>query len=128
MYPWAGEIRTVSIARTANDVFCLPRHIETFAADVFGQLAAENGLRGLTRQRFVERLAHYYGEINALHPFREGNGRTQRAFLRQLASDAGWRLSWARLEPDTNDLASAASLRGDFRPLIDMLDTLIVPQ
>jgi cell filamentation protein len=128
VYPWAGEIRTVGIARTANDVFCLPQHIEAFAADVFGQLAAENGLQGLTRQRFVERLAYYYGEINALHPFREGNGRAQRAFLRQLAGAARWRLSWADLEPDTNDLASSASLRGDLRPLTRMLDTLIRPK
>jgi cell filamentation protein len=121
IYPWAGEIRTVSIARAVNDVVCLPQHIEGFAADVFGQLVAESGLRGLTRRQFVERLAHYYGEINALHPFRDGNGRAQRSFLRQLANDAGRRLSWANLDPDGNDRASAASLRGDLRPMLDML-------
>jgi fido (protein-threonine AMPylation protein) len=34
---------------------------------------------------FTERLTYYLGEINAIHPFREGNGRAQRAFFRQLA-------------------------------------------
>jgi cell filamentation protein len=61
---------------------------------------------GLSRPRFVERLAHYYGELNARHPFREGNGRTQRAFLRQLAATAGWRLDWSELRKDDNVEAS----------------------
>jgi cell filamentation protein len=60
-------------------------------------LAAENLLTGRTRDAFVARLAHYYGEINAIHPLREGNGRTQRAFLGQLARDAGWRVALSEL-------------------------------
>jgi cell filamentation protein len=58
----------------------------------------------------VERLAYYYGELNARHPFREGNGRTQRAFLRQLAAAAGWRVDWSGVRHDVNAEASRRSL------------------
>lgn len=74
-------------------------------------------LRDLSRPEFVDRLAHYLGEVNALHPFREGNGRTQRAFFAQLSRDAGWRLRWSRLDHQANVDASRASLRGDPDPL-----------
>ncbi|SBW26591.1 Fic/DOC family protein [Protofrankia symbiont of Coriaria ruscifolia] len=88
IYPWAGEIRVVGIAE--SDPFCLPQHIETYSAEVFGALAKERYLRGLSREDFRERLTYYFAEVNAIHPFREGNGRTQRAFFRQLSREAGW--------------------------------------
>ncbi len=78
VYPWAGEIRTIAIAKT--DLFCLPQHIEAYSAEVFASLSKEANLRGLSRELFVARLAHYFSEVNAIHPFREGNGRTQRTF------------------------------------------------
>lgn len=126
IYPWAGEIRTVAIAKT--DLFCLPQHIEPYAADVFGGLAREKHLRGLNRDDFVERVTHYYAEVNAIHPFREGNGRTQRAFFGQLSRDADWPIDWTGLDGDENIDASIASLRGDNAPLSRMLDGLIAPE
>ncbi len=97
IYPWAGELRTVRLAKPGS-MFALPEHIETYATNVLGELAAEQHLRGRSREQFAERLTHYYAEINAVHPFREGNGRAQRAFLRQLAIDAGHTLTWEHLE------------------------------
>ena len=123
LYPWAGEIRVVAIAR--SDPFCLPQHIEAYSAEVFGRLAKERYLRGLDRDGFVDRLTHYLAEVNAIHPFREGNGRCQRAFFRQLGQDAEWRIDWSNLESDDNDRASMASLRGDNGPLRDLLDVLV---
>lgn len=82
VYDWAGEPRTVSIGK--GHLFCLPQHIDSFAADIFGRLAGWRYLRGLERDEFLDRLAELLADINALHPFREGNGRTQRAFLTQL--------------------------------------------
>jgi cell filamentation protein len=125
IYSWAGQVRTVAIART--DPFALPRHIVSYSAGVFEALAAERQLRGLAFDAFVERLAHYYGEVNAVHPFREGNGRAQRAFFLQLAVDAGWYLPWVRMDPDVNVAASAASLRGDGEPLRAMFAGLVTP-
>ncbi len=87
LYPWAGEIRTAGIAKT--DPFCLPQHIESYSAAVFADLGNENFLRGLTRKVFLDRLTYYFAEVNAIHPFREGNGRAQRAFFHQLSRQAG---------------------------------------
>ena len=72
-----------------------------------------------------ERLAYYLGGVNAIHPFREGNGRTQRAFFEQLASDAGCILDWQHLDADRNIAASAAIMRGDPAVMRKMLDELV---
>jgi cell filamentation protein len=74
LYPWAGEIRMVGIAK--SDPFCMPQHIEAYSAEVFAALAKERYLRGLLRDGFLDRVTHYFAEVNAIHPFREGNGRT----------------------------------------------------
>jgi len=83
VFAWAGELRTVSIAK--GSLFCLPQHLVTAGADVFGRLAAADRLRGLNREQFIGRTAEFLADVNALHPFREGNGRVQRAFFAQLA-------------------------------------------
>jgi cell filamentation protein len=127
VYAWAGELRTVDIARTSQDMFCLWPFIESYSAGVFNELSAETLLAGLTRNAFAARLAHYYGEINAIHPFREGNGRTQRAFFSQLARDGGWRIAWSELDRAENDSASSAALHGDAKPLIAMFEALVRP-
>jgi cell filamentation protein len=128
VYPWAGRLRTVDIARTPQDVFCRWPFIVPYSAGVFDALAGERRLVGLRRKAFVGRVAHYYGEINAVHPFREGNGRALRAFLGQLGRDAGWRIAWGELDGDRNDAASAAALHGDAGPLELMLDDLVRPR
>jgi len=122
IYEWTGQIRTVAIAKGA--MFCLPQYIDSSAAVIFGELHDEDCLRGLRRDAFVGRLAHYLGEVNALHPFREGNGRAQRAFFGQLARDAGFTLAWQHLDPARNVEASAAIMRGDPEPMREMLDAL----
>ncbi len=120
IYAWAGQIRTISIAKT--DPFCLPQHIESYAAEVFTALAKERHLRGLPREAFVGRLTHYYAEVNAVHPFREGNGRAQRAFFHQLCRQSGWPIDWSGLDEERNSAASAAALRGDNSPLHALID------
>lgn len=120
VYPWAGDFRTVNIARSAS--FGDWRHIRTNLDQVFGDLATEHHLLGLDRTDFVRRVAHYLGEVNAAHPFREGNGRTQRAFFRRLARDAGWGLRWSKVTAEENAAASEASLMGDNGPLEALLN------
>jgi cell filamentation protein len=124
IYEWAGQIRTVAIAKGA--VFCLPQYIESSAAVIFRELHDENCLRGLPRDAFVRRLAYYLGEVNALHPFRESNGRAQRAFFGQLTRDAGFTLAWQHLDPSRNVETSAAIMRGDPGPMCEMLRALVV--
>jgi cell filamentation protein len=123
IYDWAGQLRTVAIAK--GSWFCLPQYIESSAAETFRALHGENLLHGLPRDAFTERLTYYLGEVNAVHPFREGNGRAQRAFFEQLASDAGFVLDWQHLDADRNIAASAAIMGGDPAPMRKMLDELI---
>ena len=85
IYDWAGQLRTVAIAK--GSWFCLPQYIESSAAETFRALHGESLLRGLPRGVFTERLTYYLGEVNAIHPFREGNGRAQRAFFEPCHGD-----------------------------------------
>src|SRR6266496_5917540 len=66
------------------------------------------------------RPGRFLADINALHPFREGNGRAQRAFFSQLAHDAGHHIAWVRMDPDRNMAASAAAHHGDLALLREM--------
>jgi cell filamentation protein len=122
IYDWAGQVRTVAISK--GSTFCLPQFIEAAAADIFRQLHQEKLLQGLTRNAFIDRLTYYLGEVNALHRFREGNGRAQRAFFEQLAADAGYTLTWQHLDAARNVMASDSIMRGDPGPMRRMLDEL----
>ncbi len=86
------ELRTVSIAKD-NSLFALPAYLGVATGKLFDELRHERYLAGLPHGEFVARLAYYLGELNALHPFREGNGRTQREFIRQLALHAGFHVA-----------------------------------
>ena len=99
VYDWAGKIRTVDISR-GNSRFANVRFIESAANDIFTKLAHENWLKGLDTNTLSKRLAHYLSEINALHPFREGNGRVQRIFISQLSESAGYQLDYSDLEQE----------------------------
>ena len=96
VYEWAGSIRTVDIAK--GMWHCRFDVIESQARKVFDAIAADNYLVGRGREQFVAGLAEHWGEVNALHPFREGNTRTQRVFFGQLALVAGWPIDWSRLD------------------------------
>jgi cell filamentation protein len=108
-------------------MFALPEHIEGYSANVFGQLARERHLQGLQREQFADRLTYYYAEINAVHPFRDGNGRAQRAFLRQLALAAEHRLAWEKLDAPALIYASQRSFQGDNQLMRDLIDLVLDP-
>jgi cell filamentation protein len=123
IYDWAGELRTVSIGRGA--LFCLPEHIAGDAEELFAWLARTGHLRHLDREDFVDGLAELLSDLNALHPFRDGNGRAQRAFVAQFAHDAGHPVRWSAMDPEENVTASRAAHEGDDGPLRAMLDKLV---
>ncbi|MDQ0962295.1 cell filamentation protein [Streptomyces sp. B4I13] len=123
IYPWAGELRTVNIAKRTP--FCPARNLVRYAGEIFNRLAASGRLRNLPRREFVVRLAELYGDMNVLHPFREGNGRAQRAFLTQLSADAGYALNWSGTDPQRNEDASVKSFLGDNSLLEQLLDELV---
>ena len=123
LYDWAGELRTVSIGR--GRLFSLPQHLEADAAELFGWLARAEYLRGRDRAAFVDDLTELYADLNALHPFRDGNGRTQRAFLGQLAVEAGHPIHWAAMDPAENNAASKAAHEGANDAVRSLLDLLV---
>ena len=83
LYTWAGELRKVEISK--GNMFCRVMYLPSQAEAVFGAIRRENWLKGLDHESFVKRIAYHFSELNALHPFREGNGRAQREFIRELA-------------------------------------------
>ncbi len=96
IYPFAGELRKEMISKGSSS-FAHPDHIDVQMQRIFNDLEEENYLKNLPRGKMIERLAHYLAELNALHPFREGNGRTVREFARQLMDNAGYQLHWEKI-------------------------------
>ncbi len=93
VYDWAGKTRTVDISK-GGVRFCSWRFVDDEVSAVLGHLAQDRWLIGLRRDSFVDRLAHYYGELNACHPFREGNGRFGRRRQVMRVGFGGWRSWW----------------------------------
>lgn len=107
VYVWAGKIRKVDIAK--GNMFCNVKFIESQAEEIFGKLREENYLSGLGEEEFSVRLAYYFSEINALHPFREGNGRSQREFIRTLTLHNGYVINFAKVSREEMIKASESS-------------------
>ena len=87
---------------------------------IFSRLKMLNYFRSFTHDRFVEEIADFYCATNYLHPFREGNGRTQRVFLSQLISSAGYRISFADMDTDLLMIATIQAAQGVRDLLIDI--------
>lgn len=124
LYPWAGELRTVQIAKP-NAFYARPEHIERYAQGIFAELSREDHLKDLDRNAFIERLTHYHAEMYAVHPFREGNTRSLRAFLGQLAGEAGHRIAWGHLDHKRSFAANVRSLNGQNDQLCTLLDAVL---
>ena len=116
VYEWAGKLRTVEIAK-GDQQFQFRKFIETGMADVHRRLVKANFFRGLTEDAFAAAAAIIIGDVNYVHPFREGNGRTQLHYLEQLADQAGHPFDLARLEPAAWVEASRQAHKGNFRPM-----------
>ncbi len=124
VYEWAGEPRRIRIGKGGN-WFCYPEHIDREMAGIFAQLSAENRLIGLPAPAFAARAAHYLGDINAVHPFREGNGRTQLAFLTLRATRAGFACDEECLDRDRVMNAMIHSFHGNEGPLAALIAQMI---
>jgi cell filamentation protein len=125
VYDWAGQYRRVRLAK-GESVFCFPEHIDSQMRALFGALRAGQYLGQTRRKAFVKRAAWFWSEINAIHPFREGNGRTQTLFLANMALAGGWYLDLTRLAPEPTLLAMVASFKaGTGAPLEALVDGLI---
>ena len=123
VYERAGEIRTVDISRDGSRFAHVPM-IEGYLQGELAKLPRENWLRGLPPEPFVGRLAHYMGEINATHPFREGNGRSQRVFCALLAEQAGYFIDFESVDQAQMYRVMIASFNGNALPLQTLLQEI----
>lgn len=123
IYEWAGEIRSVDISK--ENMFCHAKFIRVQADEIFLKLKREHYLRGLDRDSFVKRLAYYLGEINALHPFRDGNGRSQREFIRALASKNGYVIHYDRISAKEMISASIKSFFCNYCEMEELINNVL---
>lgn len=121
LYDWAGQIRTVNISKKGTK-FTPSENIEEQAALVFKRLRKCNYFKGLDHSAFVNEIVDFYCVTNALHPFREGNGRTQRIFLTQLIRNAGYDINFADMDTELLMIATIQSAQG----VTDMLKQLFL--
>lgn len=120
VYDWAGQLRTVDISKGSSS-FGNSALIEGYMGQQLARISKENFLIGSPPEAFINRMAHYMGEINAAHPFREGNGRVQRAFCAQLAEHAGYFMDFNEVSREEMYAAMIASFNGDNKPLESLL-------
>jgi len=125
VYAWAGRYRTVRLTK-GRSTFCYPEHIASEMTRLFLSLRQAQFLRRLSADEFAGRAAHFLAELNAIHPFREGNGRTQLCFMALLAARAGRPMSLTRLDPGAFLAAMIESFSGSEEPLARQIRELIV--
>ena len=130
VYEWAGQFRTIAMVK-ADYVdrgrvtrFTSPDLIESELAPVFQNLARDGFLKGLSRRDFANKMGILFAELNRIHPFREGNGRAQRQFVRQLSNSVGYRLHFEVVSKERLIQASIISANGDVDIMVRLMDEI----
>lgn len=125
VYAWAGTYRTVEISKGTSR-FAAAAYIASQTDAVLAELGNEVARWRPGDERIPRRIAHYYSELNAIHPFREGNGRTIRLFLSLLALQHDWYLDWSKTTAAENLQACAEAFYGDEARLAALMATVAV--
>lgn len=111
IYDWAGEFRTVNFSKKGTG-FCSADQLESTAQKCFKRLHDNDLFSNLDRDRFVDAVVDFYCTTNMLHPFREGNGRTQRIFISQLIRHNGYDFDFSDIDTDDLMIATIQSANG----------------
>ena len=120
VYPFAGKLRLEDIWK-GDTFFCKTQFIEDNLNSILRKLKEEGLLKRLGAKKFVERASFYLSELNMIHPFREGNGRTIREFIRCLGLRIGWKIDWSRLDSKELLHATIAAVDGNMEHLARLL-------
>ncbi len=123
VYRWAGRYRTVRTSKGGNQ-FCYPENIASEMDRLFRRLRDPHFEKGAAAADFIPAAADFLAEINAIHPFREGNGRSQLTFMHLLGLRSGHPFKFERIRAETFMPAMVASFDGDLAPLIAELNEL----
>lgn len=124
LYLWAGELRTVEIAK--GNMFCRWEYIKDVAKQIFNDIAMDVSLGVFQSEVAPKRFAYHFAEVNALHPFREGNGRAQREFIRELALSQGFLIEFSRVSAEDMLDASKASFLCNYVPMEQIFEKCLV--
>ena len=129
LYDFAGQFRTVDIVKTdSNFPFCFALFLPSESERIFGDLKAKNYLKNLKKPDFIQGIADFSTELNALHPFREGNGRTSRMYLMIIAYLAGYLLDYSLVSANEIIAADRAAFEGDDSKLITIYNKITLEQ
>lgn len=121
LFVWAGRPRTVGIAKRGTP-FCPPQNIDSMMSSLFTELEREHWLEGLDLDSFIGRAAYYICEINAVHPFREGNGRAIRFYVDVLSAKTRADIfDWTRSSADEYLQACVAGFQQNYSRMISVL-------
>lgn len=124
LYEWAGSIRTINLSKSTT-LFTAPERIEELGNGIFSRLSRLNYFVGLPKSEFVAEIADLYNTLNLLHPFREGNGRTQRVFFMQLIQNAGYDIDYSEFNSDYLMIGSIQAASGVMDNLIGFFESNI---
>ena len=127
VYPFAGQHRYVDTQKPGQtgEPFLHHRWISTHTDAVIAQLRDEGNLADLTDPgQWADRAAYYQAALLHSHPYREGNGRTIRVWLEDLAAEAGHKLDWTRSGHDRNNTVAIAAGYGDYEPARALLSVV----
>ena len=130
VYDWAGEVRTIEIRKAGEGAqFFLPSaNIPRGIAWARSELEKDDFLVGLASRRFPSRMAYHYDNYNFVHPFREGNGRTQRLLWTLICHHAGYDLDWRDVTGAENDEASRLAAEDrDMGALVSIFARIAAP-
>lgn len=97
LYDWAGHTRTIDLSK-GNTRFCSFHRIQPEADKMFRTLSEANWLEGMDRADLITNIAKLYGDLNVIHPFREGNGRAQRLLFEHIIINAGYQIDWWQVD------------------------------
>ncbi|WP_170304536.1 Fic/DOC family protein [Microlunatus speluncae] len=129
VYAWAGELRTVGLAKGEGDSFMPPHGIGRPVADAAARIVETELLRRVPAAKLPAEIASLYDFLNFGHPFREGNGRTQREFFAQLLAESGRGLAWDRIEMrELHSACDFARNRGDLSYLREIFEKILTGQ
>ena len=124
LYDWAGEIRKVDVSKKGTS-FVPAVEIAVCAAACFEHLSGFSAI-GLSKHELAVKVADFYSTVNMLHPFREGNGRTQRIFFKQWIQHLGYTLDLTDIDTDEFMIATIQASHGVMDTLIDFFEKSIL--
>ncbi|MFZ0393609.1 MAG: Fic family protein [Terracidiphilus sp.] len=124
VYEWAGQYRTLRTSKGGNE-FCYPEYIPTQMDNLFRSIRGGAAFFGKGSHDFLKEAARFLGELNAIHPFREGNGRSQLAFMGLIGSAAGHPFKFEKLDRSTFLQAMIDSYFRRYQALTTELEKLL---